>query len=34
MLGEGKLGAAFTIVGLVIGTYVYGVWQSRASADS
>jgi len=24
MLGEGKLGALFTIVGLVLGTYLYG----------
>lgn len=30
MLGEGKLGAAITILGMLLGTYVYGVWQSRA----
>ena len=33
MLGEGKLGAGFTIVGLVLGTYIYGVWQSRPSGE-
>ena len=27
MLGEGKLGAFFTIVGIALGTYLYG-WQS------
>ena len=29
MLGEGKLGALFTIVGIVAGTYLYGVVHSR-----
>ena len=27
MSGEGKLGAFFTIVGIALGTYLYG-WQS------
>jgi len=27
MLGEGKLGAIFTIVGIILGTYIFG-WQS------
>jgi len=27
MLGEGKLGAVFTILGIVLGTYIYG-WQT------
>lgn len=26
MLGEGKLAAGFTIAGLLLGTYLYGVW--------
>ncbi len=30
MLGEGKLGALFTIAGIVLGTYFYGLRQSRA----
>ena len=29
MLGEGKLGAAFAIVGLLLGTYIYGWINSR-----
>lgn len=29
MLGEGKLGAIFTLLGIFIGTYVYGLQQSR-----
>ncbi len=29
MLGEGKLGAVFTISGIVLGTYLYGVVQSK-----
>ncbi|NOX37265.1 MAG: YeeE/YedE family protein [Calditrichaeota bacterium] len=29
MLGEGKLGALFTIIGLVMGTYIYGILVSR-----
>lgn len=31
MLGEGKLGSLFTILGFFIGTYVYGVFQERTS---
>ena len=30
MLGEGKLGALFTITGIVLGTYLYGLWQMRS----
>lgn len=29
MLGEGKLGSIFTIVGLTFGTYLYGVLSDR-----
>lgn len=29
MLGEGKLGALFTIAGIVAGTYLYGLHMSR-----
>lgn len=29
MLGEGKLGSLFTIVGLTLGTYLYGVLHDR-----
>jgi len=29
MLGEGRLGALFTIVGMLLGTYLYGWRQSR-----
>lgn len=29
MLGEGKLGAACTVLGIVIGTWLYGVWHDR-----
>jgi len=32
MLGEGKLGAIFTIIGIVGGTYLYGLRQSKARA--
>ncbi|MEK7728816.1 MAG: DUF6691 family protein [candidate division KSB1 bacterium] len=32
MLGEGKLGALFTILGIAFGTYLYGVQQSKALA--
>ena len=32
MLGEGKLGALLTIVGIVIGTWFYGAQQSRKQA--
>lgn len=28
MLGEGKLGAIFTIAGVLLGTYLYGVQQT------
>jgi uncharacterized membrane protein YedE/YeeE len=28
MMGEGKLGALFTVAGLLLGTYAYGVLQS------
>jgi uncharacterized protein len=34
MLGEGKLGAIFTIGGMLLGTYCYGVWQSRTPSSS
>jgi uncharacterized membrane protein YedE/YeeE len=27
MLGEGKLASVFTLVGITLGTYAYGVWQ-------
>jgi uncharacterized membrane protein YedE/YeeE len=30
MLGEGKLGALFTITGIVLGTFLYGWRESRA----
>jgi len=29
MLGEGKLGALFTLVGIVLGTYLFGMRESR-----
>ncbi len=29
MLGEGKLGSLFTVAGLLLGTYIYGVIESR-----
>ena len=32
MLGEGKLGVLFTITGIALGTYLYGVQQSKAPA--
>lgn len=31
MLGEGKLGAVFTISGILLGTYLYGAVQSRGA---
>lgn len=31
MLGEGKLGALFTLTGIFLGTYLYGLQQSRAA---
>ena len=33
MLGEGKLGALFTIAGALIGTYLYGVQMSKKMKD-
>ena len=33
MLGEGKLGALFTIVGISLGTFIFGAWQSRESSS-
>jgi uncharacterized protein len=27
MIGEGKVSALFTVVGIILGTYAYGVWQ-------
>lgn len=32
MLGEGKLGAACTVLGIVIGTWLYGLWQDRQTS--
>ena len=32
MLGEGKLGALFTIVGIVMGTYLFGLRRSAERA--
>ena len=32
MLGEGKLGALFTIAGIVLGTYFYGLQMSRSNS--
>lgn len=29
MLGEGKLGVVFTLIGLILGTYSYGIWETR-----
>jgi uncharacterized membrane protein YedE/YeeE len=29
MLGEGKMGALFTIAGIILGTYIYGLQESR-----
>lgn len=29
MLGEGKLAAAFTLLGIFLGTYIYGLQHSR-----
>jgi hypothetical protein len=34
MLGEGKLMAAFSIVGIVLGTYLHGVVHGQASPAS
>ena len=33
MLGEGKLGAIFTIFGIILGTYLYG-WQVGLRMDT
>ena len=33
MLGEGKLGAAFTILGMFLGTYLYGWQMSRTKGN-
>jgi uncharacterized membrane protein YedE/YeeE len=33
MLGEGKLGALFTIAGVVFGTFLYGVRMQRLQAQ-
>ncbi len=30
MMGEGKLGAIFTLAGIFLGTYLYGLRQSKA----
>lgn len=32
MLGEGKLGAACTVFGIVLGTWLYGIWQDRGAS--
>ena len=32
MLGEGKLGAACTVLGIVLGTWLYGLWHDRREA--
>lgn len=29
MLGEGKMGALFTIAGIILGTYLYGLQETR-----
>jgi uncharacterized membrane protein YedE/YeeE len=29
MLGEGKLVALFAIIGIMLGTYIYGLWMSK-----
>lgn len=34
MLGEGKLGAAFTIAGILVGTWIYGLQQNRAETHT
>ena len=34
MLGEGKLAAGFTIVGILLGTYLYGLWRGSARFDT
>jgi uncharacterized protein len=32
MLGEGKLGAGITVVGMFLGTYLYGLQMSRSQS--
>lgn len=34
MLGEGKLAAGFTIIGILLGTYLYGLLQSSAQSHA
>ena len=34
MAGEGKIGALFTIGGILLGTYLYGVYMSRQATTS
>ena len=34
MLGEGKLAAGFTIVGILLGTYLYGLWRGSARSGA
>lgn len=34
MLGEGKLGALFTISGILLGTYLYGVQESAGTKNT
>lgn len=34
MLGEGKLGALFTIAGILFGTWLYGALQSGQAVDA
>jgi uncharacterized protein len=34
MLGEGKLLAGFTVIGILLGTYIYGVVHGGASSPS
>jgi uncharacterized membrane protein YedE/YeeE len=31
MIGEGKLGALFTVAGILVGTWLYGLQQTRAA---
>lgn len=32
MVGEGKIGAFFTVLGVSLGTWLYGAWQDRREA--
>lgn len=34
MVGEGKIGALFTVVGILIGTWLYGLQKGRERAGS